>query len=158
MGKYNNAVFLLAALITSGCASTEGLLVANKPASKPDAVAYVELDPAQGYDENLSNAPASGHTKLASLARSTIEIVNFATQPIEFQVRPLDGVWTPHTVLSGANKLIKCMHCTSDQFDISITTDGHEPVVRRVDQRDRVKLFWNPDKGVWDIGILGKKK
>jgi hypothetical protein len=145
----------LVSLGLAGCVTSENL------SPKTPTLEYANvifLDPAEGYDEDMSNPPAAGHLRLAALASSTVEIVNLAIEPIDFQMRPLNGQWEPYTILSGANTIIGCRMCSTEQFDVSIATDGHEPVVKTLNQRKRYKIFWNATLNVWDIEEITRKK
>ena len=99
---------------------------------------------------SLTSYAQSGSIDLPSVGESSVVIINQGNTALGFSIRPYGGEWSNYNVASGSNIKISCSNCTTDGFEINLST-GSRSVKYNLPAGERFALAWNYSAGLWDV-------
>jgi hypothetical protein len=79
----------------------------------------------------------------------SFRLANRSDLPVQFRIRPDNGVWSTLVLEPDGADRVFCAGCSWFQF--SMTTEGGKDVSYGLVPGERYAIFWNSGKRIWDL-------
>jgi hypothetical protein len=95
------------------------------------------------------------HGAAAIAARSNVQIVNVGNATLSYDLRPIGGAWTNHSIAAGGTASFDCSDCSG--FEMRVATGSNAGAVHSLASGTTYQIFWNASAKIWDVSVAQRR-